>query len=117
MYATKNSGNEIVVNVAVFTDLSKNELRYRAVRIPRINDKGTAIRAAIEAKNSVFHNLGAILSTTSADLSAPEALRPEKEVPRSPCIAPSAQSKYLIYAGLSSPSSARKAATVSGNAA
>ena len=73
--------------------------------------------AAIEAKNSVFHSLGAILSTTSADRSAPEALRPEKDVPRSPCIAPSAQSKYLIYAGLSSPSSARKAATVSGNAA
>jgi len=61
----------------------------------------------------VFHNRGAIRSTTGRERSIPDALRPENEVPRSPCTTLPIHCAYRIYAGSSSPSSRRNAATVS----
>ena len=54
---------------------------------------------------------------TSLDLSVPDAFRPEKEVPKSPCMAPPTHCKYLMQGGSSNPNSRLKAATVSSVAA
>ena len=85
--------------------------------IPRNSETGTAIIAVTLAKNRVFQRRGAIRSMTSLDLSVPEAFRPENEVPKSPCIAPTTHLKYLMWGGSSNPNSRLKAATVSSVAA
>lgn len=105
------------MSVVTLTLRSYQELRYNAAVSPRKSASGTATKAATPARNSVFFNLGAIISTTSRDRSCPEAERPEKDVPRSPRATLVNQSRYLSGAGLSSPSSLLNAATVSSVAA
>ena len=63
--------------------------------MPKNRETGTAIIAVTLAKNRVFQRRGAIKSMTSLDLSVPDALRPEKDVPKSPWIAPPTHCKYL----------------------
>ena len=81
--------------------------------MPKNSDSGTAITAAVKAKNSVLLNLGATKSTTVRDRSIPDAFLPENDVPKSPVSTPPTQSKYLISMGLSKPNSFLNAATVS----
>ena len=103
--------------VATLTLRSYQEFRYKAAVNPKNNASGTAITAVTPAKNRVFFRRGVIISATDRDLSCPDAERPEKEVPRSPFATDFTQSRYLRGAGLSSPSSFLKFATVSSVAA
>lgn len=96
---------------------SYQEFRYRAAVSPRNNASGTAITAVTPARKSVFLSLGPMSSATERERSTPDAARPEKEVPKSPFKTDDTQSRYLMGAGLSRPSSRLKAATVSSVAA
>ena len=79
IYATKNSGVDIVVKVVAFITRSYREFRYKAAVIPKNNDSGTATIAVNVAKNSVFLSLSSSKSITVRDLSMPDEFRPEKD--------------------------------------
>jgi len=56
-----------------------------AAVMPRKSASGTEMIAAMDARKSVLDRRGPIISTTRRERSTPEAARPEKEVPKSPC--------------------------------
>ena len=103
IYATKNSGNDIVVKDVTFTVLSYSEFLYKALVMPRNSDSGTAIKAVKPAKKSVFQSRGAIRSATSLDRPTPpvplvNCPLPENELPKSPCKTPPIQFIYRVKA-------------------
>ena len=78
IYATKNSGNEIVLRVAMEMARSNKLLRYRAAIIPSKMATGTAIAAAEMARNNVLAKRQPTRSATGRPLA--------RELPRSPFI-------------------------------
>ena len=91
---------DIVVNAEALTVLSYIEFLNSAAVIPNIRDKGIAIIAVIAARKKVlnkrgFKRLETDLAVFCCGWLAYVAFRPEKVLPKSPCIADVNQLTYL----------------------